>query len=230
VSLRSPVPGWRAVFFDLDGTLLDTRPGVRAAVVAAFTEVTGRNAAGARIDLSLPLDQMIRDIDPSASPARQLQLSAAFRRLYDETFWLSADVYPGAASCLHDLRAAGVRSFVVTNKRGHAAERLLEHFDLEQYIEGVEGQAESGESLPKSALAGRCLAAAGLDPAATIVIGDSDQDASMAEFWRMTFVAVTSGTGPLGHAQPGSMRVEVASLADAGAYVLRRSRGGSREP
>jgi phosphoglycolate phosphatase len=230
VSRSSPGPRWLAVLFDLDGTLLDTRPGVRAAVAAAFAEVTGRNVAGAPIDLSLPLNQMIRDIDPAASQTCQLQLSAAFRRHYDATFWVSADVCPGAASCLHDLRAAGVRSFVVTNKRRRAAERLLEHFDLAQYIERVEGQAESGEPLPKSALAGRCLVAAGLDPTATIVIGDSDQDASMAEFWKMTFVALTSGTGPLGHAQQDSMRVEVASLADAGAYILRRSRGGSREP
>lgn len=216
---------WRAVLFDLDGTLLDTRPGVRAAVGAAFAEVTGSDVASARMDFSLPLDQMIHDLDPTAPPSRQLQLSAAFRRHYDATFWVSAHVCPGAATCLRDLRAADLRSFVITNKRRRAAERLLERFELAQYIEGVEGQAESGEPLPKSELAGRCLAGAGLDPATTLVIGDSDQDASMAASRNMAFVAVMSGTGPLGHVRPGTTRVEVASLTDASAYVLRGSPG-----
>ena len=99
--------------------------------------------------------------------------------------------------------------FVVTNKRSSAAERLLEHFRLAPYLEGVVGQPETGEPLPKAELAGRCLASAGLDPATTVVVGDSDQDAAMAAVWSMTFIAVTSGAGPLGHAPAGAERVEV---------------------
>jgi phosphoglycolate phosphatase len=139
-------------------------------------------------------------------------------------------LYPGAEACLRDLGAAGLRVFVVTNKRVSAAERLLEHFELAPYLEGTVGQSETGSPLPKSELAARCLASAGLDPATTVVVGDSNHDAELAARRGMVFIAVTSGSGPLGHASTGEERVEVESLADAAAFVLMESRGASREP
>ena len=216
-------PRWRAALLDLDGTLVDTRPGVRAALAAAFAEVSGDDAAAKRVDLSLPLDQLIRSADPASSPFLQLQLSAAFRRHYDSSHWMSAQVCPGAEEALRDLRAAGVRAFVVTNKRTSAAERILEHFHLAQNREAGGGQTEA--PLPKSELVGRCLKSAALDPATTVVVGDSDQDAEAAASWSMVFIAVTSGTGPLSHVSGDEKRVEVASLADAMAFVLEGARG-----
>ena len=224
------LPRWTAALFDLDGTLVDTRPGMRGALRAAFAEVTGDDSSTELADLSLPLEDMIQSADPAASAARQQELSAAFRRHYDSTFWKEAYAYPGARECLRDLGASGVRAFVVTNKRESAAERLVEHLRLAPHLDGVVGQPESGRPLPKSDLAGRCLAGGGLDPTTTVVVGDSNHDAAMAASWRMTFIAVTAGIGPLSHVSVGEDRVQVDSLLDATALILLRLKGGSREP
>ncbi len=210
---------WRAALFDLDGTLVDTRPGMRAAVAAAFAEVTGSDSGTERADLSLPLEEMIGSVDPAAPPALRRQLSAAFRRHYDSASWEMADVYPGAEECLRDLLAAGVRLFVVTNKRTGAASRLLEHLQLARYFEAIVGQPDAGEPLLKAVLAGRCLERAGLDPNRTVVVGDSNHDAAMAASWNMAFIAVTSGAGPLTRAPLDERCEEADCLADVSAFV-----------
>jgi phosphoglycolate phosphatase len=214
-----------AALIDLDGTLVDTNAGILAAIQAAFAEVTGEKPELQRVDLSLPLDETIRSVAPAVSESERGVLSAAFRRHYDSGHWRAAVLCAGATTCLASLRAAGIRTFVVTNKRTTAAERLLSYFNLTQYLEAIVGQAEGGAPVPKSELVKRCLADAALDPAATIVVGDSDQDRSAAASCRLPFLAVTCGAGPLGHAPIGDEYAHVRSLADVPAIVLRRLRG-----
>jgi phosphoglycolate phosphatase len=222
---------WTAVIFDLDGTLADTRPGIQAALAAALTEVTGDDSGVELADLSSPLDDLIRSAAPAAaSPALWRQLSAAFRRHYDSAYWKVAYAYPGAEECLRDLGASGVRAFVVTNKRTNAARRLLEHLGLAPYLEDVVGQAEAGEPLPKSQLMGRCLKSAGLDPTATVVVGDSDHDAAMAAACHTALILVTYGIGNPSRASADEELLRANSLGEAAAFVLQRLRGGNNEP
>lgn len=222
--------GWTAGVFDLDGTLIDTTPGIRSAIAAAFHEVTGAGPTGNEVNLSLPLDEMIRGLDPGAPASRHRMLSEAFRRHYDSGEWRSAHLYPGAEACLRAMRDADIRLFVVTNKRTAAAERLLQSFGLARHFEAIVGQAETGDPVPKALLLAQCVDRAALDAATTVVIGDSDQDATAARSSHMVFVAVTSGAGPLGPPTAGDERVEVESLADAAAFVLGLLPGGTREP
>ena len=53
-------------------------------------------------------------------------------------------MFPGIPSMLEELRAAGKHLYVATSKPEIFALRILKHFDLEQYFDGV-GGADLGE-------------------------------------------------------------------------------------
>lgn len=215
--------GWRAVLFDLDGTLIDSRPGMQTALRSALRDAVGNETLAVGADFSLPLEGMIRSSLGAASDDAVNRVAAAFRNHYDTDDWREAALYPGAEQCLKVLRRGGIRMFIVTNKRLAVATRLVTHFGLRPYFEAIFGQSDSAPARPKSLLAGECLANAGLDPASVVVVGDSDSDAAMAASHGIAFVAYTAGTGPLSQDSEPRTRLELARLVDVGTVVVERS-------
>ncbi len=195
------------------------------ALAAAMAEVTGSSRSDPGTDISLPLDEMIRTAAPELSTPLRCQIGNAFRRHYDARFWADATVYRGAAACLDRLHDAGLRLFVVTNKRVSSATLLLDRFGMAEHLEAVIAQPDIGPPLAKSMLVGRCLGDAGLTSREAVLIGDSDQDGIAAAGQGIAFIAVTSGAGPLGHRPGDKLRVEVAGLEDAATSVLAERPG-----
>jgi len=118
-----------AVGFDLDMTLLDTRPGIHAAY-RALTEATGvyvdADAVVGR--LGPPLRTEIRRWFPED---RVEAAVATYRALYPEYAITTSLPLPGALDALAEVRARGLRVLVVTGKYGPLARLHLEHLGLE---------------------------------------------------------------------------------------------------
>ena len=225
---RSGLAGlrWTAALFDLDGTLVDSRLGILAALSSAFHEVTGGDADLGAVDLSLPLAAMVRSVVPAADDTRIERLEAAFRRHYDAGDWRLGSPYPGASRCLASLCDAYVRVFVVTNKRTSIALKVLEHHQLARWVLAVYGQSDSSRAVAKSSLARQCILEQGLEPSRTVVVGDSDHDAAVAADMGMHLLAATYGVGPLAPSASGAGRIDVGSLTEAAAKILESEPGG----
>jgi len=194
----------RAVFFDLDGTLLDTAPDMAAAVNALRIEQSLEPLPFATIrnQVSHGAAAVVRTAFPHAPEADFRALRDRFLTLYRPRVAAESRPFPGMPELLDALEAAGVPWGVVTNKPAWLAEPLLEALALRQRAIAV----VSGDTLPERKPHPRplLLAAerAGVAPRACLYVGDAERDiiAGRAAGMR-TLVACFGYIGPMENAR-----------------------------
>jgi phosphoglycolate phosphatase len=164
------------VGFDLDMTLLDTRPGI-AAAFRALTARTGTyvDADAAASRLGPPLaHELARWFPPEEVPAAV----AAYRRLYPDHAIAPSRPLPGARQAIEAVHAAGGRAVVVTAKHEPLARLHLAHAGIEvDEVLGDRWADDKAEAL-RGALA---------------YVGDHVADVRAARLAGTRAVAVTTG-------------------------------------
>ena len=118
----------RAVGFDLDMTLVDTRPGIRAALLA-LAEQTGRpiDADAVVAHLGPPVAYAL---SPWFAPDELDDAVAAFRVHMARIGVTDVLALPGAERAIDDVRRRGASVVVVTAKITYLAEATLHHAGL----------------------------------------------------------------------------------------------------
>lgn len=121
-------PAPLTVGFDLDMTLLDTRPGIRATYLALSAET------GTHVDADLvvtrlgpPLADEIRNWFPEDEVERAV---GRYRELYRDHAFAPTVALPGAHAAVEAVRAHGGRVAVITGKYEPNARLHLEHSGL----------------------------------------------------------------------------------------------------
>jgi phosphoglycolate phosphatase len=166
----------RLVLFDLDGTLVDSSPGIHAAVRYAAAAL-GRpepTAPQLRGMVGPPLQDgfaLVLGV-PVADVSRAV---AAYREHYAAGALLQATVHDGVPDLLAALRAAGATLAVATSKPEPFAVRLLEHTGLLPAFASVHGATMDGLVRHKDQVVAAALAAHpdGRDP---VLVGDRSHD------------------------------------------------------
>jgi phosphoglycolate phosphatase len=117
-----------AVGFDLDMTLIDSRPGI----AAAFRELTARTGVFVDADLAVSrLGPPLRTELAEWFPAEDVeQMVTTYRALYPDYAVDPALPMPGAVEALATVRELGYRVVVVTSKLGRLAALHLAHLGM----------------------------------------------------------------------------------------------------
>ncbi|SPF07272.1 HAD family hydrolase [Streptomyces sp. MA5143a] len=117
------------VGFDLDMTLIDSRPGIHA----CYQELAART--GTYIDADLAITRLGPPLVEELAywfPAEDIPAMATlYREIYLEKGITSAPAMPGAREAIAAVRAAGGRSIVVTAKYEPNAKLHIEHLGME---------------------------------------------------------------------------------------------------
>ncbi len=224
----------RMVLFDLDGTLVDSAPDIARAAAITLREagvepppldaVKAMVGDGARALIVRALAVRGADRDPDL-------LLARFLVHYAEGLCLQSRPYDGVPELLDQLRAAGVRAAVVTNKPGGLARALLAALGLDGAFTAILGDGDGFPRKPDPAGARALLDRAGMAAAEAVVVGDGLPDVQMAQALGARPVAVGWGyVAPERLRAAGAPRVvsTAAQLAEALDLAGRRQTGGHR--
>jgi phosphoglycolate phosphatase len=164
------------IFFDLDGTLTDPKPGITRSIRYALQKMDQAEIP-AEDELTWCIGPPLR-----ASFVKMLGEDSADRAvsLYRERFsdigLYENRVYDGIAEVLATLRASGHRLFVATSKAHIYADRIIDHFGLRPHFSYVFGAELDGTRADKSHLLEYALKQTATDPANSLMIGDRSHD------------------------------------------------------
>jgi phosphoglycolate phosphatase len=185
-----------AIYFDLDGTLTDPKPGITRSIQYALQKLDHP---------TMPTeDELTWCIGPPlrASFVRLLGAETSadlavtyYRERFSDVGLYENGVYDGIGEVLTTLCASGHRLFVATSKPHVFAERIIDHFGLRDHFERVFGSELDGTRVDKSHLLEYALKQASVDPAKTLMIGDRSHDMVGAKNNGMKGIGVLYGYG-----------------------------------
>ena len=187
----------RNAIFDLDGTLIDSLPGIGWSIQAALSAC---GMAARPFDLKPLIGPPIRAILAAVSglddaPALD-RLERAFRSSYDSDGWRKTVLQPGAGGVLEELRSRGIALWLVTNKPRLATGMILRELCVESlFRETVCRDSQTPPFGSKSEMLNHLLERRGLERRQSLLIGDTLEDAQAASQAGLRCALVPHGYG-----------------------------------
>jgi len=198
----------RHVIFDLDGTLVDSIPGIAWSVDAALRSC---GLAPAERDLAPLIGPPVRDILAAVAgvtePDLLDRLERGFRSSYDSAGWRLTVCQPGVREMLSQLLAVGVELWLVTNKPALSTAMILFELHLDGFFrEVVSRDSRAPVFAAKSEMLIDLLERHAIGREACLMAGDTMEDWRAAEAAGIPCVLVPHGYGS-GAVPPGCRRI-----------------------
>jgi phosphoglycolate phosphatase len=185
------------VLFDLDGTLTDPVEGITRCICHALERMSV--APPRRAELLPHIGPPLRDtfsLILCTTDKPTIEAAVRFyRERFSETGMFENVVYDGVPEMLAQIRASRKRLFLATSKMRAFTLRILEHFALSGYFDGVYGSEPDGTRGEKADLIRHILASEGLRPGETLMVGDRKYDVAGAKENALLAAGVTYGYG-----------------------------------
>ena len=193
------MPDYETVIFDFDGTLIDSAPGIEYSLLESIRLILPEvvmELPDIRAHIGPPLPELVKQLLPEATPEVADRIESRFRSIYDDTGWQQTRVYKNVRETLSWLVDRGIGCFLVTNKRLRPTRQILTEFGLLPFFrEVVSADANLVAFQSKEAIVRYLIEKHLLNPAKTLMVGDTSDDAAAAQMCGMNFAVAAYGYG-----------------------------------
>src|ERR1700712_1780271 len=165
------------IFFDLDGTLTDPKPGITRSIQYALQKLD-RPAIPTEDELTWCIGPPLRAsfVKLLGDDREADRAVALYRERFSDIGLYENELYDGIGEVLTTLGNAGHRLFVATSKPHVFADRIIDHFGLRPHFTRVFGSELDGTRVDKGDLLAYALKETDADPSKTLMIGDRSHD------------------------------------------------------
>lgn len=188
---------YRNIIFDLDGTLIDSYPGISESLRHAVSTVdSSLDLTNLKNHIGPPLPKMLSRMWPELEEEVRMQVMTEFRVDYNSRGYLFSVAYPGIPEALSRFRTSGRELFVLTNKPENPARKILTHLGLANHFTEIRSlDSVTPHLVTKSE--GACLLALKhhLVATETLLVGDSQDDHTAAQSAGFAFLEAAYGYG-----------------------------------
>lgn len=186
--------GYKAIFFDLDGTLTNPEEGILNSIQYAADYY---NVATVREDLKKyigpPLVDTFKELigEDKAEEAveKYRERFAAGGGMYEN------EIYPNVRQTLSALKDKEYILCTASSKPQIFVDKILEHFDIKKYFDFVGGASLDGKVSKKEDVIKLVLQQTGIENSQVLMVGDRKFDLEGARRMNMDAVGVLYGFG-----------------------------------
>ncbi len=182
------------IFFDLDGTLTDSGPGIMRCAQLALDHfgIPVKSQDQLRAFVGPPLRVSFEGYGLDTEQVQEA--IQVFRSRYVPIGKFENEPYPGISGLLSQLREEGHRLYVATSKPEFLAWDVLEHFQLREYFTEICGADRKEERDTKDQVISYLLGKVGkLEN--VVMVGDTHYDVLGAKAHGIPTIGVTWGYG-----------------------------------
>ncbi|KAA5930882.1 phosphoglycolate phosphatase [Pantoea sp. Bo_2] len=202
----------RALAFDLDGTLVDSAPGLADAIDRTLNDLRLPRAGLERVStwIGNGADIMMARaltfaLGREPQPEEQRDARALFDRHYADTVDAGSTLFPQVKQTLDALKSSGLPMAIVTNKPTPFVAPLLESLGIADAFSLIIGGDDVPVKKPHPAAIFMVLGTFGVLPNELLFVGDSRNDIQAAQAAGVPNVAMTYGYNygePIATSQP----------------------------
>lgn len=188
---------FRNIVFDLDGTLVDSLPGIVESLKHAVAQVDpSLDLTGLKAHIGPPLPEMLTRMWPQHDEEIRKKVLFEFRSDYNDRGCFFSVAYPGISEALLRFKSSGIALFVLTNKPETPTRRILAHLGLESHFSEILSPDSIHPPLSiKSEGALLLTKKHSLVASETLLVGDSQDDLKAAQDAGFVFMQAGYGYG-----------------------------------